>query len=151
MYSRSNALEKGKTGSVVEESSVTKRKNNMRLTAGCFGRLLATAMLLHRTYGFAFFKGVATWIHALRNPCKQVAPLCIDRMTGGRELSLRFALTEWQGIICPVSDTRLQKIHIPPVGIFDMSIIPQKAIVKQKIIFFCKLSNKMIAWIVYIL
>ena len=26
MYSRSNALEKGKTGSVVEESSVTKRK-----------------------------------------------------------------------------------------------------------------------------
>ena len=43
--------------------------------------LLATAMPTHRTYGFAFFKGVATRIHTLRNPCKQVAPLCIDRMT----------------------------------------------------------------------
>ena len=32
----------------------------MRLTAGCFGKLLATAMLAHRTYGFAFSKGVAT-------------------------------------------------------------------------------------------
>ena len=44
-------------------------------------RLLATAMLAHRTYGLAFFKGVATWMHALRNPCKQVAQLCIDAMT----------------------------------------------------------------------
>ena len=54
--------------------------------------LLATAMLLHRTYGFAFFKGVATWIHTLRTPCKQVAPLCIDRMTIGWDTHTRIGI-----------------------------------------------------------
>ncbi len=31
-------------------------------------------------------------IHALRNPCKQVAPLCIERMTIGWDTHTRFVV-----------------------------------------------------------
>ena len=68
--------------SAVEGSSVAKRKSKifaLRLDVSTgYSQLLCLRI---ETCGFAFFKGVATWIHTLRNPCKQVAPLCIDRMT----------------------------------------------------------------------
>ena len=50
--------------------------------------------------------------------------------------------------------TRMSRI-LPfayPVGVyFDMSIKRGKAVVKQKIIFFCKMPNKIVAPIVYII